>query len=259
MRNPGASAQITAGSNHRLAAEFESGGQADGANWFVTGNRFHERGWRNASPSDAAQLFAKLGRSAGDTDLTLTATFADNDLTGNGTQEQGALRRDYRSIYTAPDQTRNRAAMLNLAASQQVNDSLTLTANAWYRAIATRTLNGDVNDEALAASLYQAAIGESAANTPFPSSRCIADALSNDATNASCDGLVHRTRTRQQNHGFALQASLETALDGLPHRLLVGAAFDASRVRFAQSAQFGYIDADRSIAPVTGPGAFADG
>lgn len=260
VKNPGTSAQLTAGSNHRASAEFESGGgQADGVNWFVTGNRFHERGWRSASPSDATQLFAKLGLSAGDTDLTLTATLADNDLTGNGMQEQGALQRNYRSVYTVPDQTRNRAAMLNLSASHRVDDALTLTANAWYRRITTRTLNGDVNDDALGASLYQAAIGESAANTPFPKSQCIADVASNAAPNETCDGLVNRTRTRQQNYGFALQASLDTTLGGLDHQLLVGAAFDASRVRFAQSAQFGYIDADRSIATLTGPGAFADG
>ena len=260
VKNPGTSARFTAGSNHRAAAEFESGGgQADGMNWFVTGHRFHERGWRAASPSDATQLFAKLGLSSGDTDLSLTAALAGNDLTGNGTQEQGALQRDYRSIYTSPDRTRNRAAMLNLSATHRVNDELTLSANAWYRRISTRTLNGDVNDEALGASLYQTSAGENAANTPFPKALCIADAQTNGAPNESCDGLLNRTQTRQQNYGLALQASMETTLAGREHHLLVGAAYDASRVRFAQSAQFGFIEADRSITPVTGPGAYADG
>jgi len=260
VKNPGTSLQFTGGSNHRVAVEFESGGgQADGISWFVTGNRFHERGWRAASPSDATQLFTKLGLSTGNTGLTLTAALADNDMTGNGTQEQGALQRDYRSVYTVPDQTRNRAAMLNLSATHRVNDTLTLSGNAWYRRISTRTLNGDVNDDALSESLYQAGTGESAVNTPFPRARCIADALSNDAPNEACDGLLNRTRTRQQNYGLALQASLGTTLAGREHRLLVGAAFDASRVHFAQSAQFGYINADRSITAVSGPGAFADG
>ena len=51
--------------------------------------------------------------------------------------------------------------MLSLAATHRVNDALTLSANAWYRRIATRTLNGDVNDGALGASLYQSSAGES--------------------------------------------------------------------------------------------------
>ena len=60
--NPGSSVQITGGSKQRAAAEFETGGsQPGGVNWFVTGNRFHEKGWRAASPSDVSQLFAKLG------------------------------------------------------------------------------------------------------------------------------------------------------------------------------------------------------
>ena len=277
VKNPATSAQLTAGSNHRVAIEFESGGgQAEGISWFVTGNRFHERGWRAASPSDATQLFTKLSLSSGDTDLSLTAALADNDLTGNGTQEQGALQRDYRSVYTVPDQTRNRAAMLNLSATHRVNDTLTLSGNAWYRRITTRTVNGDVNDDALGESIYQPSAAErtalttagysgfptsgaSAADTPFPKWRCIVNALLNSEPNEKCDGLVNRTQTRQQNYGLALQASMQTALAGSEHRVLVGAAFDASRVRFAQSAQFGYINADRSVTAISGPGAFADG
>jgi len=260
VRNAGTSAQFITGSNHRASVEFESGaGRAEGVSWFVTGHRFHERGWRAASPSDASQLFGKLGLSGGGTDLSLTATLAHNDLTGNGMQEQGALSRDVRSVYTVPDRTRNRAAMLNLSAEHRVNDALTLTANAWYRRITTQTLNGDVNDDALAGPLYQTANGETPANTPFPSAQCVTDILSNGAPNETCDGLVNRTRTRQQNYGLALQASLETKLGGWDHVFLVGAAFDASRVRFSQSAQFGAISADRSIVTAPGPGAYADG
>ena len=226
LKNPGTSVQLTAGSNRRVAVEFETGGgQAGGLHWFVTGNRFHERGWRAASPSDVSQLFGKLGSTLGDTDLSLTAAFADNDLTGNGTQEQGALSRDYRSIYTLPDQTRNRSLFLNLAATKHLSDALTLAGNAYYRRIGTHTLNGDLNGDALT-----------------------------DAPGATPNGLLNRTQTRQQNFGAALQASLQTTLAGLDHRLLLGAAFDASRVRFAQSAEFGTIEADRSIAPVAGAG-----
>jgi outer membrane receptor protein involved in Fe transport len=258
VKNPGTSVQVTAGSNRRASVELETGGsRADGLNWFVAANRFHEQGWRAVSPSDVSQLFAKLGKTIVDTELTLTAALADNDLTGNGLQEQAALKRDDRSAYTVRDQTRNRSLFLNLAATTQVNDALTISGHAYYRRIATQTYNGDLNDDSLQASVYQP--GESAASTPFPRWRCIANALLNSEPNETCNGLINRTRTRQHNHGLALQAALQSALAGLDHRLLAGVAFDASRVRFAQSAQFGYVEPDRSIAPVAGPGAFADG
>ena len=277
LHDPGSSVQVTAGARRRAAVEFESGGhRADGLDWFVTGNRFHEQGWREASPSGLGQLFGKLGGTLAGTALSLTAAVADTDLTGNGLQEAGALQRDPRSVYTVPDQTRNRSLFLNLAATRPLTDAMTLSGNVYYRRIATQTLNGDANDDSLGESVYQpnaaerAALaaagysgfptsGASAVNTPFPKWRCIADALLDTEPNEKCDGLLNRSATQQHNFGLAVQLAAETRWGGVDHALLVGAAYDASRVHFAQSTQFGYLNPDRSVTPVSGPGAFADG
>jgi outer membrane receptor protein involved in Fe transport len=283
LKNPGTSVQLMGGSNRRAALEFETGGsQADaqgegnGLNWFVTGNRFHERGWRAVSPSDATQLFGKLGLKTGGTDLSLTAAVADNDLTGNGMQEGGALARDYKSVYTVPDETRNRSVFLNLAGTHKLTDTLTFSANAYYRRITTHTYNGDVNDDSFDQSVYQPnaaerqaltdagytgfpTAGANAANTPFPQWRCIANVLLNEEPNEKCNGLVNRTTTKQQNYGLAAQLSAQMALAGMEHRMLGGVAYDANKVQFNQGTQFGYVNPDRSITAVDGPGAFADG
>jgi outer membrane receptor protein involved in Fe transport len=277
VRNPGASVQFSTGSNQRVALEFEAGGGRAGSfRWFATGNRFRERGWRSASPSAVSQLFAKVGHTLLDTDLTLSAALADNDLAGNGLQEQAALQRNYRSVYTAPDQTRNRSLLINLLATRSVDDDISLTSNVYYRHIATSTLNGDVNEGAFGQSIYQPdaaeqlallnagysrfpASGENPANAPFPKWRCVANVLLNSTPNETCDGQFNRTRVRQHNAGATLQTSLRATFAGLDHRFLLGAAIDASRVQFTQGVQFGFIAASRSIMPVSGPGAFADG
>lgn len=277
LKNPGTSVQVLGGANQRAAVEFETGGSnADGLHWFVTGNRFHEKGWRAASPSDVSQLFGKFGRHDGGLDLSLTAAIADNDLTGNGLQEQSALQRDRRSVYTTPDITRNRSLFLNLEASQILSNGIKLAGNAYYRRINTATLNGDANDGALDQSVYQPSSAEQAAllaagftgypssganagNTPFPKWRCIANVLTNQEPNEKCNGLINTTQTLQHNAGLALQASGAGVLAGLTHQWLLGAAYDASRVHFNQGSQFGYINPDRSITAVNGPGAFADG
>ncbi|MGS0755148.1 TonB-dependent receptor plug domain-containing protein [Roseateles sp. GG27B] len=277
LKNPGTSVQVLGGANQRAAVEFETGGSnADGLHWFVTGNRFHEKGWRAASPSDVSQLFGKFGRHDGGLDLSLTAAIADNDLTGNGMQEQSALQRDRRSVYTTPDITRNRSLFLNLEASQILSNGIKLAGNAYYRRINTATLNGDANDGALDQSVYQpnsaeqAALlaagftgypssGANAGSTPFPKWRCIANVLTNQEPNEKCNGLINTTQTLQHNAGLALQASGAGVLAGLTHQWLLGAAYDASRVHFNQGSQFGYINPDRSITAVNGPGAFADG
>lgn len=151
-----------------------------------------------------------------------------------------------------------------------------MTGNVYFRHLSTATSSSDINEAALSESVYQPSAAEraalatagyggypdsgaSAANTPFPRWRCIATALLNDDPNGLCNGLINRTRTRQHNAGFALQAALNAVAAGLAQQLLIGVALDASRVQFGQTTQFGFINPDRSIAPVSGPGAFADG
>jgi len=275
IRNPGTSLQLLAGSYGRAAAEFETGGRkADsGLHWYFGANRFHEDGWRTASPSDVRQLFGKVGRTTGNGDVSLTLALADNDLTGNGAQESGALQRDWSSVRTIPDETGNRSLFVNLATVQALNDRFTFSGNAYYRKIKTRTFNGDLNDESLDQAVYQpnaterAALaaagytgfptsGENAANTPFPRWRCIANALLNDEPGEKCNGLLNRTQTDQSNYGLSGQLSAQAMVGQVEHQYVVGAAYDASRVKFAQNTQYGYINPDRSI---TGVSAFADG
>ncbi|MDM0112082.1 TonB-dependent receptor [Variovorax sp. J22R133] len=275
INNPGTSVQFLGGSYGRVAAEFETGGsdKESGFNWFVTGNRFHERGWRTASPSDLSQLFAKVGRTMRDTDLSLTLALADNDLTGNGAQELGALQRDWSSVLSIPDQTRNKSVFLNLAGTHAINDAVSFSGNAYYRKIRTRTFNGDVNDDAFSENVYQpnaaerAALadagytgfptsGENSSNTPFPSWRCIATALLNSEPNEKCNGLINTTSTNQSNYGFTGQVSAQTKTGSIEHLVTAGVAYDASRVSFTQGTQFAYLNPDRTL---TGVDAFADG
>lgn len=274
LKHPGSSLRLLAGSHRRAAAEFEHGGaDAAGRHWFITGNQFNEGGWRVDSPSRVSQLFAKVGQRSGDTDIHLTAALARTTLNGNGLQEQRLLQADRASVYTKPDITANRSALLNLALSQQLNAQWTLSGNAHARRIRTSTYNGDLNDDALDQSVYQpgaaerAALvaaghsgfptaGENAANTPFPKWRCIAQALLKDEPAEKCNGVINQTATRQRNHGVTAQLGYDGPLFGLPSQSLVGAAVDVSRSHFAQGSELGYINPDRSI---TGVGAFGDG
>lgn len=274
LHAPGTRVQVLAGNHSRQEIEFEHGGHsARGWHWYLAGTGFRETGWRDASPSRLGQLFGKVGWTDGRSDIALSAALAPSRLTGNGLQEARLLARDYASVYTTPDQTRNRALLLDLAASHSVDAHLQLSGNAYYRTIRTATLNGDLNDDALDQALYQpnaaerAALaaagytgvpagGATAANTPFPSWRCIANVLLADEPAEKCNGRLNRTDSRQYNAGVSAQATLSTALAGRPNVFTAGAAYDASRVDFRQSTQFGYLNPDRSVTPVD---FFADG
>jgi outer membrane receptor protein involved in Fe transport len=274
VKNPGSSVQLQSGSHGRAAAEFETGGgQVEGLNWFVTGHAFRDAGWRADSPSRVGQVFGKFGFKAADTTMSLTAALAGTDLNGNGLQEARLLAKDWGSVYTKPDNTRNRAALLNLAASHGLSNGWSLSGNFYWRHITTKTSNGDVNNDALGQAVYQPdaaeqaalaaagysgfpAAGENAANTPFPRWRCIANALRQDAPGEQCNGVINQSDTTQTNAGFSAQLNGEGKLVGLARQWVAGVAYDASRVRFLQGPELGYLNPDHSI---TGVGAFGDG
>ena len=272
LSHPGTSIETGYGSDQRRRLGFEHGGSAaNGLNWFVTGNWMKENGWREHSPSETRQLFAKLGWSGERTDLAAALGWADNTLTGNGLQDARLLARDYRSVYTQPDETDNRSAWLNLTGKHQLNDRVQLSGNAYARRLSSSTLNGDINEDSLDQQVYLLRTStadrnalskagysnlpsqnETAANTPFPYWRCLAQTALADEPAEKCNGLLNRTRTRQTQYGFSGQFTLQDT----GNQFTAGLGYDASRVRFSQTSQFGYLNPDRSVTPVN---FFADG
>ncbi len=59
---PGTELHASYGSNGRRQLEAQTGGHTDsGFYWYGTANQFKDDGWRDDSPTDAKQAFAKLG------------------------------------------------------------------------------------------------------------------------------------------------------------------------------------------------------
>src|SRR4029079_14785519 len=254
--------------------ELQHGGSnANGLDWYLLGNYTREHGWRDESPSRLGQVFSKLGCHDSSTAVRLSFSYADTKLYGNGLQDQRLLERDYSSVYTKPDITANTSHFLNLTATHGISDRVSVAANAYYRHIRTRTLNGAINDESLTQAVYQpnaaerAALGaagytgfpsagENASTTPFPFWRCIANVLLNDEPGEKCNGLINRTRTDQSNFGTSIQLTLQEQLFGHSNQFTGGAGYDANRVKFRQTMELGFLTPDRGV---TGTGAFADG
>jgi outer membrane receptor protein involved in Fe transport len=280
--HPGSTLQVLAGSNARLAIEFESGGSTPGGpDWFITGNRLREKSWRLPVASTVGQLFGKFGLPLPAGRAWLSVALADNALNGNGLQEQQQLAQRYDSIYTSPDTTRNRSWLLNAGATHKLAGNWRFAGNGYLRHIATVTLNGDANDASFNQAVYlgtgssaertllaQAgysglpSVNEDAANTPFPKWRCIAQALlaRSDPAKAEpgekCNGVMNTTTAAQTQAGLSGQLNWQGELAGLNTQAVMGGALDVSRVAFRQGSELGYVNADHSV---TGVGAFGDG
>ncbi len=273
VSDPGIAGQLLAGAFGRTALEFQAGGGSGALHGFVTGQALHERGWRVNSPSTVSQLFGKLGGRQGELRWALSAALAASRLNGNGMQEAGLLAVDRSSIYTQPDITSNRSGLLNLALSQRLREGLNVSGNVYLRRISSRTYNGDINDDALEEAVYDPnvderdaltatgftglpTVPETAANTPFPKWRCIANALLVDEPGEKCNGVINQSHTRQSQRGFGLQLDGRGQWGSLAHQFVVGMAYDASQAHFTQGSELGYLAPDRSI---VGVGAFGDG
>lgn len=272
--HPGSSFQIGGGSFGRATADLEHGGATShGLAWYLASTLFFEKGWRTDSPSNVRQFFGKSSWERKGTILGLTAAFANNRLTGNGLQEQRLLAGNYRSVYTKPDITANRAPWLNLTLRRAIGRQLTLSANVYGRQIRTRTFNGDINEESLTEDVYRldpeerAALAQAGyrnvptgpltpANSPFPFWRCIAQVLLRDEPAEKCNGLINRTGSWQSNAGGAVQLGWSGTLGGQRHQVTGGLAYDRNWIRFHQSSQLGYLNPDRGITPLD---AFGDG
>jgi len=263
------------GSFGRRAVDAEYGGNKGPWNWFAAGTLYHEDGWRTDSPSSVRQSFAKLGYAQGNTLLSLSGGYAINNLTGNGTQDIRAIRREtglnhgYNSVYTIPDSTYQHQPFLTLNVTQALSSAVTINANAYVRYTRQNTLNGDANDDSFSQSIYTLSADDQAALTaagiavpttpqnsttvPFPYLRCIAQALEGDEPAEKCTGVDTDTSTHQHSYGVTGVLNWNTA----HNKFAIGGGFDRGGLTFVQSSQWGYLNPDgRSVTRVP---AFSDG
>lgn len=271
---PGLALQLADGSHSERTAELEFGGHSDsGFSWYLNVGKFKDAGWREFSPSDASQIFGKVGWKDAATTVTLSSSWAKTDLTGNGLQDPRLLAQDYDSVYTIPDKTANNAKFIELAASHSFGAGLSAAANAYYRSIVTGSFNGDINDDSVGENLYQPnaaeraaltaagysgfpAAGESQANTPFPQWRCIADVLlvtTGTEPDEKCNGIDTTTRTSQHDVGISGQVTWVTGTDALRNTLVGGFALTEASSHFVQSARLGYLTPQRTVTLIDCP------
>ncbi|HQN65923.1 MAG TPA: TonB-dependent receptor [Methylophilus sp.] len=242
--HPGGGVEVYGGSWGRIAGSGEFGGVLqNGVDVFVAGNLFHEQGWRDFSPTDVRQGFAKLGWQGEKTDANLSLTVADNELVGNGLVQKEFLDNiSYDAINTKPDITDNQMAFLNFNLNHYFNDDVALGFNTYYRHARTKTLNGDVNDDVLA------------------DDGIVPDFYAPDCTGATdpevqCGGALNRSRSSREGFGFTTQLTFNQDLFGYKNQLITGLGFDYGKTRFKQSTELGNLNQDRGV---DGVGEFND-
>ena len=147
--NPGTTAEVWGGSFGRIRSLLQTGGTKGNFDYFLSGNWFTEDGFRDFSKSEVGQFFGKLGYQTGAHDATLSLTYTNNRLTGNGPLPESRLKQDRSSVFTHPDRFQPELWFLNGQYSYELGSGLTLTANGYGRFLRLDQFNRDVAEDVL--------------------------------------------------------------------------------------------------------------
>ncbi|HXG18800.1 MAG TPA: TonB-dependent receptor [Methylomirabilota bacterium] len=147
--NPGTTAELWGGSFGRIRSLLQTGGTRGNVDYFLSGNWFTEDGFRDFSASAVGQLFGKLGYVAGAHDVTLSLTYTNNYLTGNGPLPESRLIHDRSEVFTHPDRFRPELWFVNGQYTYDLGSGLTLTANGYGRFLRLHQFNRDVAEDVL--------------------------------------------------------------------------------------------------------------
>lgn len=245
----GVGIEASAGSFQRRTFAAEAGGTiGERFGCFGTISTLREDGWRDYSPTRAAQGFGKLSWRgvAGNVDASFHA--ADTNLVGNGAAPEELLATARRAVFTRPDETRNALLAVNLLAERELGENLSLRGNLHFRRSDIDTFNGDDSDfeECETAVGLLCGVDEDA-----DSEVLLEDALGRPVAAAErLEGAtINRTRTAQRSGGFGFHAERATESSAWRNRTVFGVAFEAADVDFASSTELGTLDDTRRALP----------
>ena len=145
--HPGTTAEIWGGSFGRFRSLLQTGGSTGNFDYFASGNFFLEDGFRDFSDSHASNLFGKFGYMDDKQDGSLSLTYVNNRLTGNGPLPESRLRRDRSAVFTHSDRFKPILWFLNGAYRRDLTAGLSLSSNVYARLLDIDQFNPGVDEE----------------------------------------------------------------------------------------------------------------
>jgi outer membrane receptor protein involved in Fe transport len=294
FNSPGHHLKLRAGSFGRAIVSAESGGRRNDLAWYGNVHYFDEDGWRDASPSDAANFYGSLGWQGARSSLTLNSQYGASELTGNGAVPVELLQTERQAIFTTPDITGNNMYMVGLEGSHRFRDDIVLSGNVFYRRNETDSFNGDASEftvcrlgnsnalleglegddlEALgldhsdvcAGQHADAGVLETFLNNAAPSAGedpeynldDLTDTLSGSLVLA--DAAINNTSTRiQRTRGSDVQLAFSDDLFSRTNQLIVGAAWFEGNSTFDSLLELANLDPVTRSTAGLGTGTFVD-
>lgn len=243
--DPGIDASFTGGRFGYREAVASGGFTSGDVSAFAAIQYSKDGGWRDFSPSRLYNGYADLGFDTAGGGLHVKVVGADSNLTGNGVSPVELLAARRQSVFTHPDNTRNRYGRVSLHPWLALSETTRIEASLYGQSLKTRTVNGDAADIEECGDIEGILCLESAdeeAPLVDAAGAQIADTLGGEGY-----GVLNRSRTSTWAVGALAQIIDTRPLFGGENYLSIGTSYDASRTRFDTSTELGALTDDRSV------------
>jgi outer membrane receptor protein involved in Fe transport len=248
----GGQADISGGAFGTVQGDLQYGIQSGDQALYVAGSIVHQDGWRDLQSTDIQNFFADWGIKHDGVEIHLNLTAANSVINGPGTAPVQLLAVDSQAQFTAPNGIDNRYIQAGLRTDIDINDTLSVQAQAYYDYFQQHVVNGNSpNDTPCDDGSNLLCQGPGMPSTTRGGAT-IPAFLGNDAAYSELD--VNTTNTNA--YGAAAQVTDTGDLFGFKNHLVAGASFDGAQTEFSATAFIG------GLTPVTrvyvGPGEVID-
>jgi len=233
--------EIYGGSWDRHSEELTSGWNNGTVGYFLALRNFGELGWRDHSRTTVKQMFGTLSWQNDVASLDFTLAGNDNHLKGNGASPIQLLQQQPKAVFTYPDSTRTRMLFAELAGNYDITDTITVSANTYFRRNKIKSFNGDDSDfEACEDNQFMCAEDDGA--EVLIKSINGKNILASDAVEGASN---NTSQTHMRSRGGNFQVNFSNDIFEFANNLVIGASYDYATVHFESDTELASLLEDR--------------
>jgi iron complex outermembrane receptor protein len=228
----GFESDLRGGSFYRAQEEFQFGKQVGPWSVYLAGTQINDGGWRVDSASQLTNFYGDLGYRANAFESHLHLTAGSTQFGDSAFAPIQLLQNNWSSVYTVPQTTYNKMAMLVWTGSYAYSPTLSFQSDVYFRAFNQAHVDGNPTSV-----------------TPCPPFSCINGSPAHDtfggiipdiSQNGTLDlGEIDRSWIQSRSLGGAVQAVDTDKIYGHDNTFTVGASFDYGWTRFTGASQLG--------------------
>lgn len=238
------------GSFGTISGTFQTGQRNGNTATYIAGSVLHSDGWRQFNQTDVRHVFGDIGWRGPSAELHVGVLLADNRLNGPGTVPVELLAVDRGAMFTGPNLTTNKYALISVSGTWAVSDETSVQGLLYYSNLSQRIRNGNTPNLQPCSGTPGFLCADNGAPGFGSNGLPISDFLGGGPYSQ-----LNLEATDTNGYGAALQISHEGTIIALHNQLVAGVSFDGGITTFSASSAVGGIDAARNF---VGPGLVID-